>query len=88
MYALASSDFAVTTPICLVGNTNQNLIGHNILRGCSQFVNSRFIDSQFVNYFCTSITYSQPQLRGCVLASSLRVWGLVSLENDVQVFSV
>ena len=54
--------------------------------------------SQFVEYFSTSITYkySQPQnslweVGGAVppvLAFSLRVWGLVSREYDVLVFSV
>ena len=29
--------------------------------GCVRFVDTRFVNSQFVHYFCTSIAYSQPQ---------------------------
>ena len=29
--------------------------------GCVRFIDTWFVDSQFVNYFCTSIAYSHPQ---------------------------
>ena len=32
-----------------------------VATGCVQFVDTRFVDFQLVDYFSTSIAYSQPQ---------------------------
>ena len=53
-----------------------------------------FVDSRFVDYFCTLVTYSPSLREGSggqsppVLAFSLRALGLVSRKYDVLVFSV
>lgn len=58
---------------------------------------SSTVDLRFVDYFCTLITYSQPQTVqwgwGAELPSfssefKIRVWGLVSHEYNVVEFSV
>ena len=63
---------------------------------CLRFINYRFVDSRFVDYFALQLLIaSHKQLGGGsggqnspVLAFSLRVLGLVSQEYDVLVFSL
>ena len=41
--------------------TAKEIVEKNAKAACLRLVDYRFVESQFIDYFCASITYSQPQ---------------------------